>query len=245
MFKSVALCLILFGASMMAARADTFTIDPLQSSLTFSGNYSGNTFSPQSPNSFTTTYSGTIDATIGSSSIKFNSAAAAAADSGIYQPAAGGSAGSAPGDYGGMFNLAGNTTVVFSIRNYVFSLSSATLALIGGNFDASGLAFTVTSGNSDFNVSSGGSGSTSFNGQTATNGSGTGTFSNVGGVETLTIPIDVTITYTTLASNDTTYTLMGSIVATAAAIPEPSTWALLIGGLVVLLACAKCSRVEQ
>jgi PEP-CTERM motif-containing protein len=224
--KCVPVFLILMAASFTAARADIFTIVPAQSSLTLSGSCLGIPFSPQPPDGFNASYSGTIDATLGPGSIKFNSASADAIVSGVYQP------GLAPGDYGVTFVLSESTTVFFSIRNYVFSLSSPTLALVGGAFDANGLSFAVTGGNNDYDfgpfcVDCGGS-PTALTGQSASNGGGTGSLSTIVGVQTLTIPIDVTITYTTLLPNDTTYRLMGNIVAIA--VPEPSTWTLLVIG---------------
>ncbi len=56
----------------------------------------------------------------------------------------------------------------------------------------------------------------------------------MGGMRTLTIPIDVTLIFTALSPNDSMMRFTGSIIATAP-IPEPATYLLLGLGL---LACA-------
>ena len=111
------------------AKAEIFTINPLQSILTLSGSIAGNPASQQPPSGFMTSYSGTIDATLSGMSIQFNSASAAAAISGNYQPLPGGGAGSGPGNYGGMFTVGGIFPGTFAIRDLVASLSSGPLSL--------------------------------------------------------------------------------------------------------------------
>jgi hypothetical protein len=85
--------------SLAAARADTFVINPLQSILTLTATVAGAVASQQPPSGFTTSYAGTINATIGGGTIQFNSANADANVSGVYSPLPGGLAGTAPGDY--------------------------------------------------------------------------------------------------------------------------------------------------
>jgi PEP-CTERM motif-containing protein len=212
-----------------AARADTFVIDPAQSILTLSATFQGVAATQQPPAGFTTSYTGFVDATIGANTIQFNSASADANVSGIYQPAVGGGAGLAPGDYGGQFTIA-VFQGVFSIRDLVASLASNSTSLTGGTFDAGALMFSILSGSTDYNVSALGlMGSVSMIGETAQNGSGVGSIAIVNGVETMTVPIDVTITLSAVNTDDTVIHLSGNIVAISA-VPEPSTWALLICG---------------
>jgi hypothetical protein len=126
----------------------------------------------------------------------------------------------------------------FAIRGLIASLSSAPLSLTGGNFDASQLLFLATAGNVDYRVAAlAMMGTLSVAGNSAMNGPGTGSITNVGGVQTLTIPIDVTIFFTVVNPNDTMFRLQGNIVATA--IPEPATYMLL--GLGILI-CAQQFR---
>ena len=76
----------------------------------------------------------TIDATVtGTTSIQFNSATADANVGGNYQPLPGGTAGSAPGDYGGRFTANGIFPGFFAVRGLVASLLSNSIPLTGGN----------------------------------------------------------------------------------------------------------------
>ncbi len=174
-------------------------------------------------------------------SIQFNSASAVAAISGNYSPLVGGGAGTAPGDYGGMFTVSGIFPGTFAIRGLEASLSSGPLSLTGGAFDASQLLFLATTGNVDYRVAAlAMMGTLSVAGNSAMNGPGMGSIAIVNGVNTLTIPIDVTILFTVVTTNDTMFRLRGNIVATA--VPEPATYMLL--GFGVLL-CAQHFRKKR
>jgi hypothetical protein len=171
-------------------------------------------------------------------SIQFNNASVAAANSGNYSPLPGGGSGTAPGNYGGNFTVSGIFPGTFAIRGLIASLSSGPLSLTGGSFDTSQLLFLATAGNVDYRVATlAMMGTLSVAGNSAMNGPGTGSITNVGGVQTLTIPIDVTIFFTVVNPNDTMFRLQGNIVATA--IPEPATYMLL--GLGILI-CAQQFR---
>ncbi len=221
-----------------AARADVFTINPLQSMLTLSGVLAGSTATPQPPSGFLTSYSGTIDATVLANSVQFNGAQAVAANSGNYSPMAGGGAGTAPGNYGGMFTAGGFFPGTFALRGLMASLSSGAISLTGGSFDASQLMFSVLAGSADYRVAAlAMMGTASLVGDTGQNGMGNGTISIVNGVQTLTIPIDVTIIFTAVNANDSMFRLQGLIVATA--VPEPATYVLFGMGLLV---CAQRFR---
>src|ERR1051325_141036 len=83
----------------MPARAEPvqFAIDRTQSSLTVSGTFSSFAIQPQSPGSLVTSYTGTIEADVSSSTIAFvGGSVVAALTNGNWEPAAGGASGTAP-----------------------------------------------------------------------------------------------------------------------------------------------------
>ncbi len=217
MHKGLAIFLGAWVASVAAVHAETFTINPAQSILTIaSANAAGNTATQQGTTGFATSYTGTIDATVSGGSIQFNSAAADANAGGTYQPAPGGTAGSAPGDYGGRFTVSGIFPGFFAIRGLVASLTSNSIPLTGGNFDATQLMFSATAGTGDYLVTIiNTGGTTTLTGTTANTAATPGSFSTAGGVQTLTIPVDVTLVFTAINPNDSSIRFTGNVVATA------------------------------
>ena len=228
---SVFLCLTI--VSVITAHADVFTINPALSSLTLSGSTNGSPFMQQGAGSLVTSYFGTIDASFNASSITFNSALVTANNSGSWQPAAGGVAGSAPANYGvraTVFPL----TALGAIRNLQFSLTSPNpITLTGSAFDASQINLTALSGLFDYLVAGVTNGTLDETGLTGPNAATGGIFTVAGGIATLTIPILFSQTVTVINPNDTTFTFTGTLVATAA-VPESSTANLLIAGMIVL-----------
>jgi hypothetical protein len=210
------------------ANAFIFTIDPLSSSLSLSGTVAGFTLTQQGPGSLTTTYSGSINADFNSSTIQFNNAAAAAAINGNWQPLPGGGSGSAPANYGGQASLGGFGIAFGAGRNIVLDITSGVIPLSGTSFDASQLSISPTTGALDYN-SPFGSGSTSLAGLFGANMATMGDISVVGGIATLTIPVQITQVLTLVSNGDTTITLSGNLVATAA-VPEASTFQFVLVG---------------
>ena len=252
-------------ASPAARAATTFTLDPTRSSLTitnatFSESYSGTavgsgTLTAQTAGSNTTTYSGTLSATLGAgaspASITFNSGAAAAKETGSYTPSTAdlGGSGVQLADYGltGTTTGAVATTVNAAIDAVILSLNSGAIPVTGGAFSLSTLTLPIT-GNyayrtptaTAFGIIRGGGAFTNGNPVTpadATNLMGSYVVAN--GVATLTIPIDATYTATSSnLGNNGTATVVTEVVGTftaTAAVPEPGTWTLLaVTGTVVL-----------
>ena len=197
-------------------KAAVFTIDSSKSQLTISGQVSGYTFTAQGPGSLTAAYNGTINASVSSSTIQFTgSSAIAAINNGVWQPAPGGTPGSAPADYGAQVQvivLFFPVTTYGAARNIVVDLTSPLLALTPTNFDSSKLILSfVTNSSPVFDYySSSASGSVALSGD-ATNSIATGSsISTNGDLVRLVIQINTTLSDT----NNTALTLTGQIVAT-------------------------------
>lgn len=249
------------------ARAQTtFTLDPTRSSLTIlNANFSesaggtvvgSGTLTAQAPGSTVTTYSGTLSATLGTgaspTSIVFNSAAAAAAQTGAYTPTTGGAtpggSGTQAADYGltGTTSGAATATINAALDAVVLSLASGTIPLNNGTFSVTGISVPLA-GNYGYRSSAtalgtirGGGAFTNGNPPTPTDASSlSGSYAVANGVATLTIPIDVT--YSSTSSNlngNGTATVVTEVVGTltaTAAVPEPATdVALLLAGVATM-----------
>jgi hypothetical protein len=205
---------VTFLVGAVPTRAEVFTIDSSQSQITLSGKIEGLPFTAQGPGGLTAAYEGNINATVSGSTIQFTgSSMIAAITNGVWQPAAGGAAGSAPADYGA------KVTILFSTsygagRNIVIDLTSPPLTLAQTNFDSSQVVLSlVTNADNapvfDYN-SSLGSGSLALSGN-LTNTVATGSsFSTNGDLLRLVVQINATLT----ATNNSVLTMTGKIVAT-------------------------------
>ena len=192
--------------------AAVFAIDSSQSQITISGKVYGYTFSQQGAGSLTAAYKGNINATVSGPGIQFTgSSTVTAITNGVWKPAAGGTSGSAPADYGAQ------VFVLFSVgygseRNLVMDLASPLLTLIKTNFDSSKLIVSVvTNSNPVFDYTFGlQSGSTRLSG-ISTNSIATGSsISTNGDLVQLVIQINTTFADT----NSSALTMTGKIVAT-------------------------------
>jgi hypothetical protein len=207
----------------------TFSIDSTSSSLTVSGDFAGSSIQQQGTGSLTTHYSGTIAATWnqGASTINFLPAGSdmIAADSGNWQPLAGGGSGSAAANYGAQVTIL-FTTAKAAFREMHTSLSTSTpLSLTGSgpyNFSST-QTLTLTHGFADYNAGSFGSGRADLSSNSADNTSGTqGTLEDLGsGTLRLTLPIDVTIS-TTVSGQQANLRIQGTIVANATTPVNPA-----------------------
>jgi hypothetical protein len=228
-----------FIATTGVGEVKTFTIDETQSSLTIGGSFSGIQLMQQGPGSLTTRYTGTIIADITGSTIQFTGGSMIVGEnSGTWQPAPGGVAGSAPANYGGQvanFFVSGKA----ALRNILLDVTSDALTITGGTFMAQQLLFSFPSNAMsvvDYSYSGflgSGSGSRSLAGTSTNNVIMTGSVSNIGAEIVLTIPADLLGYATVISTNDLQYRLQGHLVAraSAAAPLEISSFAVTPGQL--------------
>ncbi len=164
---------VVVGLHSARAQTATFQIDPAASSLTVSGTALGAPIQPQDPGSLTTTYRGPLFVQLTPDTIHLPGGSAVAANNnGSWQPLPGGMPGSAPANYGGRVVIL-FTNSFAAVRDAVFDgTTPAPFALEGsGNTRAfsSGIDFTATSGQMDYNSALAGNGSSPLSGSTTTN----------------------------------------------------------------------------
>jgi hypothetical protein len=234
---------LLAQADLVVASPVAFTLDSTNSVITLSGSVNiplaGVTpLVEQSPGSLTAHYSGTVLLDLTPPTIQFPGASSIVAQTnGVWQPAAGGVAGSAPADYGGKviisLGIFGNGTGYAAVRNIKLDLTSLVLTLTNSGFDASWLnVFFLTNAPPapvlDYQITGTGlvtpsSGASPLHGS-LTNSQATAYLTNTAGLLKLVIPVNVTNTTSFNSPNDTTMVLQGQLVATAPA----SAWPLVV-----------------
>lgn len=201
-----------------------FTVDSSQSQIAAGGTVAGSSFSAQGAGALTTSYSGTINANLSNSSIQFTDGSTiVAANSGTWQPASGGTSGSAPANYGAKASIYGVITVYGALRNIALDVTSPAITITNGGFSSSGLVCSFINGGAILDYySSIESGSQTLDNVFTNTVATPATLSTNAGVRTLVIPIDTQFSLTLLSTDDSTVHLAGQIVATnsvAAAIP--------------------------
>jgi hypothetical protein len=222
-FLTLTLLATALNCGIFRASADTFTIDPTQSSLTISGMVFGIAFNPQGAGSLTTVYNGTIEVAQTAGTIQFSGGSLIAAQtSGSWKPLSGGGNGSAPADYGGLANVAGSAFVAF--RSVLFDVTSDPIPVTSGQFDPSGLTFLFPTGSTsaiDYRYFAG-SGTKIATGEGTNDVAALATISTAGNTQTLTIGVNVQFKFTLVSSGDTIVNVTGQIVATnSAAVVAP------------------------
>lgn len=216
---SLILCKIITLADVV-----TFTIDPNQSPLSVSGSLSGVTGNEQGPGSLSTQFTGTIQVDLQSSSIQFiGNSSITLQENGSWQPAPGGTPGSAPASLAG---VAQNflATAHGALRNVLVDLTSEPLNLDNESFNAQTLLFSIppdATSAADYRVTGllNASGSQLLAGQGTNGVVNTATLTTQDTTLTLTLPINFSGTTTVVSPNDLSYSAQGQILATTTTKP--------------------------
>jgi hypothetical protein len=231
-----------FSVCLIAAPM-TFTLDPTQSTITISGSFQNSGLSiplmQQSTGSLTTTFGGTLKADVSGSTIQFTGGSVIDAQTnGNWQPLPGGTAGSAPADFGAQGGITGLVTVKGALRNIVLDATSVALLVTSGSFNSGGIVFgfpTNSTASLDYLVtgSLSASGGKALQGLSTNKVTTTATLTNNGNALTLSISVIADFAFTVITANDAKVTLTGKLVATAATAPpllvSPATVAVVSG----------------
>jgi hypothetical protein len=214
------------------AAAVAFTIDNSQSFISILAPPSVIYYFPMTPQgtgALSTSYSGSINVSLSGSTIQFTGGSTINAHTnGIWQPAAGGTPGSAPADYGteasGLISSFPpfTLTVFGAMRNISFDVASAVLPLTGTNFTGTNLVFSFASVNATLDYYAMSVHGPYKNGSVVLGGYATNTvaigstLTTNGGTMTLSIPIAAQFVFSVFEPNDTKVQFVGQLVATNA-----------------------------
>lgn len=241
---NLVVAIVVMQGAMALANPITYTLDPTQSKLTLTGNANSSAFTAQDVNTNVTSFSGMIKADRGASTIQFisGSSMVAAFVTGQVEPdrqAHVASPDPFQADYAVKAPLApttdpvDTTTGYFTFFDLVLGATSGSIPVSGGNFAASGVTGQFTSGFyayvrfGDLYENIPNSGTPTLVGNSALNASPTGSVLDAAGVETLTLPVNMTFTSNNADGINVAFTLTGNLVA-AAPVPEPSGVVLMV-----------------
>ena len=232
-----------FGAGSASGALVTYNIVQAQSTLTVGGNLTGNLAGPQTANSLTTSYTGTIVANRNPGTIEFpgGSVIDAALQPVNQHPRTDTTPGSQPADYGRTASGPFGSTALEAIRGLVLDVFDDTSGLGStvngaGQFNSQNLVLVIDGGEGDVSYGTG-TDENDFTGLGTSNGvAPASTVITSGNVETLTLRFSTgPMTYSVSQTGDSSLSFTGTIVATrTVVIPEPmGLSALAAGGLLL------------
>lgn len=228
-------------APLAAQQSVAFTLIPSSSVLVGSGSINSIAFTPQASGSDRTQWMGTVNVNVDNifnpTTLQITLSSFAALNSGTWQPAVGGAAGSAAANYG--FNAAlGIATGRIAVRGATTdaAMPSAVTVMSSGPgqffFPVSGInttTVTATGGAVDYNAGIFGQGTTPITGSSDNMTLAAAQLTISGNLATINIPVDITFNGTA-AGLPTTFRIVGNLVGTAT-IPEPGVWVMLAVGV--------------
>ena len=211
---------------MSRATADVslYQLDPTRSYLTLQGSTSGVNWSEQATGSLKTSFSGWLAIDFSSPYLSFLAGSTATAStSGNWQPGSKGSVVPSPADFGGKVTVGsglGANHLLSAVRNLEFNLSGDGIPYGGGDFDASGIKFSIsTNGNAVVDYRANGLviafGEKSLGGDSVVNSATEGLMPPIfAEIASIVIPVDLELPSQTSLGGNTTFHLTGQLVGT-------------------------------
>lgn len=147
-------------------------------------------------------------------------------------PAVGGSAGSAPAEFGLLF-----TTIAENVawRNSITTLTSGIIAVGGGGaFAQTGISFALTAGTVDFGTTFSGTGNLNTVPAAASTGATAASYTVAGNVATLSLPSFDVNYITNFGGAPGTIRFTGSVTGVATVVPEPAVSGFAAGAAALL-----------
>jgi hypothetical protein len=242
-FVSIGLATTNFAAGEQV----TYTIDPLQSTLTLLGNLSNSTAQQQGGGSLSTSFSGSIVADRTANTILFPSnggSAINALNSGSWRPDDDGFDDTDLANYGRQapWEISPSITVYEAIRNLVIDLWDDNFGVPStisgtGTFNSNSFFLHLDDGESDLLIGNSPGIVSHANKETSnSNNNGLSSVSVDGDTEKLTLKFSSGgIGYSISTPGDSSFSFTGTIVATRTIVPEPGSFGLIaIGGAALL-----------
>jgi hypothetical protein len=216
-----------------------FVVDDSQTQLTISGTLAGEPFLAQGSGSLNTRYTGSVNTELTKSTLQFTAGSAIDAETnGVWLPAAGGSSGCDPADYGmtNSIDLSIGAPMYFpgyaALRNIVLDLTSPVLTLTNAGFAGNSLIFSFVTNTAAFDYCyDNDSGSVALNGDSTNMVASGASLSTNAGLRTLAIQVSSQFQFSLIAENDSIINLTGQLVATnVVRLPPPVICAIVKNG---------------
>jgi hypothetical protein len=237
LFVAVVACFAMLGSA--SATPVQYTIDPTRSHITVLGAFRSDSFQPRVPGSSTISYGGAFFGDLNGDDLTIEGGGPTDTARSFGEP------GVPPA-----YDLVANTfegDAFLSILSITFSGRSAfnaePFSISAGTFPGHLVRFFIGDGTMQFQPAGSASPMTfDMHGRGAPNTTQRqGTISTANGVETLTVPLDMTALFSLVEENDTILTFSGEFVATRP-VPEPGTaFCLLLGMGALTSASARSS----
>ncbi len=221
--RNAALAVILVAIPIrVSAAVELFEIDPVSSTLNLQATTADVAWQVQGPGSLSATCHGWLAVDIGPTGLQLIVGSRLAVDqANSWQPGGQGTSTPEPANYGGKVVIGtGFSTVheIAALRNLAFDITSDLLPTDNGQFDASGLALAIPpTSNATVDYRDNGllvlSGHRALGGLGGSNAAGAARLSFFAEVQTLAIPINLSLPTQEIAAGEANFRFTGSIVA--------------------------------